>query len=208
MHPELGRLRELKAKDLELLGTDLRLKAVAEEIAGLDAALERARADVEAARRRVADGVKKRTDLETVIETQRTQQERRRSRIELVRTVPEVQALMAERHRAGWVLAREEGDWVKAAETNQQQESALQEAEERLGALEQDQSGERGRLAGGGGAVEGERGRARAETRPPGPPRGGGAVQAPLPHPLGPLVNFPPPRRRRPARRRRLRRLS
>src|ERR1043166_9171643 len=79
MHPDLERLLELQAKDLELLGTDLRLKAVGEEIAGLDAALESARAEVEAARGRVAEGVKKRTDLETVIETQRTQQERRRS---------------------------------------------------------------------------------------------------------------------------------
>src|ERR1044072_6591526 len=111
MHPELGRLRELKAKDLELLGTDLRLKAVAEEIAGLDAALERARADVEAARRRVADGVKKRTDLETVIETQRTQQERRRSRIEQVRTAREVQALMTEMDLARSGLARPGRDW-------------------------------------------------------------------------------------------------
>src|ERR1043166_2519858 len=96
MHPDLERLLELQAKDLELLGTDLRLKAVGEEIAGLDAALERARAEVEAARGRVAEGVKKRTDLETVIETQRTRQERRRSRIEQVRTAREVQALMTE----------------------------------------------------------------------------------------------------------------
>ena len=146
MHPDLERLLELQAKDLELLGTDLRLKAVGEEIAGLDAALERARAEVEAARGRVAEGVKKRTDLETVIETQRTQQERRRSRIEQVRTAREVQALMTEMDLARSVLARQESDWVKAAETNQEQEAALQEAERRLAALEQDQSGERARL--------------------------------------------------------------
>src|ERR1043166_3048624 len=149
MHPDLERLLELQAKDLELLGTDLRLKAVGEEIAGLDAALERARAEVEAARGRVAEGVKKRTDLETVIETQRTQQERRRSRIEQVRTAREVQALMTEMDLARSVLARQESDWVKAAETNQEQEAALQEAEQRLAALGQDQSGERARLGGG-----------------------------------------------------------
>src|ERR1051326_475667 len=54
MHPDLERLLELQAKDLELLGTDLRLKAVGEEIAGLAAALARARAAVEGARGRGA----------------------------------------------------------------------------------------------------------------------------------------------------------
>src|ERR1041384_6227507 len=232
MHPDLERLLELQAKDLELLGTDLRLKAVGEEIAGLDAALERARAEVEAARGRVAEGVKKRTDLETVIETQRTQQERRRSRIEQVRTAREVQALMTEMDLARSVLARQESDWVKAAETNQEQEAALQEAEQRLAALEQDQSGERARLeeaqrqleterevapparppspAGGrAGPPRGSAAAARARTggRPPGPPAERRGRRAHAAHPVRPAVELPHHHRRRPAPGRRLRRL-
>ena len=161
MHPDLERLLDLQAKDLALLGTDLRLKAVAEEIAALDAALERARTEVEAARSRVTDGVKRREELETVIETQRSQQEKRRSRIEQVRTAREVQALMTEMDLARSVLARQEGDWVKAAETAQQQEAALQEAESRLVAMEQDQSGERARLEATAREIEAERDMAR-----------------------------------------------
>ena len=162
MHPDLEKLLDLQAKDLALLGTDLRLKAVGEEIAALDAALERTRAEVEAARRRVTDGVKRREELETVIETQRSQQEKRRSRIEQVRTAREVQALMTEMDLARSALARQEGDWVKAAETTQQQEAALQEAESRLVAMEQDQSGERARLEATAREIEAERDMARA----------------------------------------------
>src|SRR5206468_2835158 len=165
MHPDLERLLDLQAKDLVLLGTDLRLKAVAEEIAALDAALERARTEVEAARSRVTDGVKRREELETVIETQRAQQEKRRSRIEQVRTAREVQALMTEMDLARSVLARQEGDWVKAAETSQQHETALQEAEGRLVALEQDQGGEPARLEGAGQGLGTEREAARAARR-------------------------------------------
>jgi predicted nucleic acid-binding Zn-ribbon protein len=165
MHPDLERLLDLQAKDLALLETDLRLKAVGDEIAALDAALERARAEVEAARRRVTDGVKRREELETVIETQRSQQEKRRSRIEQVRTAREVQALMTEMDLARSVLAKQEGDWVKAAETAQQQEAALQEAESRLVAMEQDQSGERARLEGTAREIEAERDVARAARR-------------------------------------------
>jgi hypothetical protein len=146
MHPDLERLLDLQAKDLELLRTDLQLSAVAGEIAGLDAALERARAEVQSARQRVAEGIQRREELEAVIEAQRAHQEKRRSRIEQVRTAREVQALMTEMDLARSGLARQESDWVKAADATQQQEASLREAEERLHALEQDQSGERGRL--------------------------------------------------------------
>jgi predicted nucleic acid-binding Zn-ribbon protein len=146
MHPDLERLLDLQAKDLALLGTDLQIKALDEEIAALDAALDHARSDVEATRRRLEEGVKRREELEKVIEAQRIQQEKRRTRIEQVKTAREVQALMTELDLARQVLARQESDWVKAAELNQQQESAVQEAEQRLSALEGDQSGERARL--------------------------------------------------------------
>jgi hypothetical protein len=157
MHPELEKLLELQAKDLVLLDSDLRLKALADEIAGLDATLQRARDDAEAARRRLEEGTKKREELEQVIEAQRAQQERRRSRIEQVRTAREVQALMLEMDQARSVVARSESEWVKAAELTQQQEAAVKEVEQRLAALEGDQTGERARLAEAQQGLEQER---------------------------------------------------
>ncbi|HEV8597770.1 MAG TPA: C4-type zinc ribbon domain-containing protein [Gemmatimonadales bacterium] len=147
MHPDLEKLLDLQTKDLALLDTDLRLKALAEETAALDAKLEQCREETVAAKRRLEEGVKKREELEKVIEAQRAQQERRRARIEQVRTAREVQALMTEMDLARSVVARSESEWVKASELTQQQETAVQEAEERLRALEEDQTGERGRLA-------------------------------------------------------------
>ena len=157
MHPDLERLLELQTKDLALLETDLRLKALADEMAGLDATLEQAREDAEAARNRLDDGVKKREELEKVIEGQRAQQEKRRTRIEQVRTAREVQALITEMDLARSVVARSESDWVKASDRTQQQEAALQEAEARRVALQEDQSGERARLAEVMAGVAGER---------------------------------------------------
>ncbi len=161
MHPDLEKLLDLQAKDLILLATEVRLKGIGEEIAGLDAALDRARADVDAARRRLAEGTTRREELEKVIESQRTTQEKRRTRIEQVKTAREVQALMTELDAARQTLARQESDWVKAAETTQQQDTAVAEAEQRLQSLETDQGGERGRLDESRAEVEAERDEAR-----------------------------------------------
>lgn len=162
MHPDLEKLLELQAKDLILLATEMRLKGVGDEIAGLDAALDRARADVAAARKRLADGTVRREELEKVIESQRAVQEKRRTRIEQVKTAREVQALMTELDAARQTLARQESDWVKAAEATQQQEAAVAEAEQRLQGLETDQGGERGRLDEAQQEIESERAEARA----------------------------------------------
>lgn len=146
MHPDLEKLLELQAKDLILLATDVRLKAIADEIAGLDAALDRARGDVDAARKRLAEGSTRREELEKVIDSQRAIQEKRRNRIEQVKTAREVQALMTELDAARQTLARQESDWVKASETSQQHEAGVAEAEQKLQSLETDQGGERARL--------------------------------------------------------------
>lgn len=163
MHPDLEKLLDLQEKDLALLAVDVRLQATDAELAALDAALERARADIETATRKHAEGVKRREELEGVIEMQRTQQEKRRARIEQVRTAREVQALMTEVDLARSILANKESDWVKAAEASQQQEAAVAEVSERLAALEGDQSGERARLADVRRALEEERAKASAE---------------------------------------------
>src|SRR5687767_3049776 len=160
MHPDLEKLLELQAKDLALLATDREIRALDDQIAALDAALDRARSDVDAARKKHAEGVKRREDLEGVIETQRSQQEKRRARIEQVRTAREVQALMTEVDLARSMLANKESDWVKAAEATTQQEAAVAEAEQRLAALEGDQTGERARLGEARRALEAVRGEA------------------------------------------------
>ena len=157
MHPDLEKLLELQTKDLALLAIEGRLKALDAELAALDGALARARADVEAARKRHEDAVKRREELEGVIELQRTQQEKRRAKIEHVRTAKEVQALMTEVDLARSILANKESDWVKAAEATQQQEATVQEATARLASLEGDQGGDRGRLGETRQAIEEER---------------------------------------------------
>ena len=157
MHPDLEKLLELQAKDLALLATDQKLKALDDQIAALNAAQDKARSDVEAARKQLAEAVKRREELEGVIELQRSQQEKRRARIEQVRTAREVQALMTEVDMARSILANKESDWVKAAETSQQRETAVSSAEERLAALTGDQDGERSRLADARQALEVER---------------------------------------------------
>lgn len=157
MHPDLEKLLDLQAKDLILLATDLRRKALADEIAALDAALDQARADLDAAKRRLADGTTKREELETVIEAERAVQEKRRTRIEQVKTAREVQALMTELDAARQTLARQESDWVKASDATQQQETAVAEAEQRLQALGGDQGGERARLDEARQEIEAER---------------------------------------------------
>lgn len=146
MHPDLEKLLDLQAKDLILLASIKRVESIGEEIAGLDAALEQARTQVETARRRQVEGTAKREELEKVIESQRALQEKRRARIEQVKTAREVQALMTELDAARQNLARQESDWVKTAEVSQQQDTAVKEAEDRLAALEGDQGGERSRL--------------------------------------------------------------
>ena len=60
MHPDLEKLLDLQAKDLILLATDVRLKSLADETAALDAALDKARADLDAARRRGGAGLRAR----------------------------------------------------------------------------------------------------------------------------------------------------
>ncbi len=157
MHPDLERLLDLQSKDLALLEVDARRTALADRTVELDEAMSRASAELEAARRRVQESTKKREELERIIEAQRAMQDRRRSRIEQVRTAREVQALMTEMDLARSVLARQENDWLKQAEQGQEQEAGVKAAEESLAALEAEQAGERERLAQERSELESER---------------------------------------------------
>jgi predicted nucleic acid-binding Zn-ribbon protein len=161
MNPDIERLLDLQNKDLLLLEADLRLRTLLDQIAGLDAALVQARADVETARGRVTETTRQREEMEHAIEVQRARQEQRRSRIEQVRTAREVQALMAEMDLARADAAKQESEWVKLAEQVQQQEGGIREAEERVRQLENDPGGERLRLEEAAALLQAERETAR-----------------------------------------------
>lgn len=162
MHPELEKLLDLQTRDLALLDADLRLSAILEEQAQLDAELAAARTEVAAARTRHADAVKRREELETRIESFRTIQERRRQRLEMARGAREAQAMITEVEMARTVLVREESEWVKAAEAASDLERSVAALEERVAALETAQTADRERLASEQAALEGQRAQALA----------------------------------------------
>lgn len=161
MHAELTKLLDLQVKDLALLETDLRLKAIAEELAGLDAQIESARRELAVAAKRLEDGVKRREDLEIRIESYRTIQDRRRQRLEGVKGAREAQAVMTEVEMARTVLVREESEWVKVAEGVHDCERGVKAVEDRIGQLEAEQAPQREQLVAEMASLEG----ARAEAK-------------------------------------------
>lgn len=147
MHDELEKLLDLQAKDLTLMEADLRLTAILDEVGRLDAELEAVRNEAQAARTRVADGVKRREEVEVRIESYRTIQDHRRQRLEGARNAREAQALLTEVEMARTVLVREEAEWVKLADHVQEMERAATAAEERVTTLEAEQTAQREHLA-------------------------------------------------------------
>ncbi len=157
MHAELSKLLDLQIKDLTLLDADIRLKAIVDEVARLDAELDSGRRDVTVGRKRLEDGVKKREDLETRIEGFRSIQDKRRQRLESAKGAREAQAVMTEVEMARSVLQKEEGDWVRTAEGVHDLERSLKTIEDRVAAMEVAQLAERERLATEQVAIEAER---------------------------------------------------
>lgn len=162
MQAALQKLLDLQAKDLTLLETDLRLKAILEAVGRLDAEVESARREVQVAATRLADGVRRREEIEVRIDSFRAIQDRRRQRLEAARGAREAQAMLTEVEMARTVLVREESEWVKAADSTSELERARQAAEERLEALMATQATERERLAAEQAALEAERAAAHA----------------------------------------------
>jgi predicted nucleic acid-binding Zn-ribbon protein len=162
MHAELSKLLDLQTKDLTLLDADVRLKAILDEVARLDAEVETGRRDIAVARKRLEDGVKKREDLETRIEGFRSIQDKRRQRLETAKGAREAQAVMTEVETARSVLAKEEGDWVRTAEGVHDLERTMKAVEDRVAAMETAQVAERERLSTEQAAIETERDAAKA----------------------------------------------
>jgi predicted nucleic acid-binding Zn-ribbon protein len=116
MHPELTKLLDLQAHDLELLAVDARLSELGTRIGTLDEELGKARETVNAAQRSIEAERKKRDELEARIEGHRKHQEKRKEKLEFMKTPKEISALMAEIDLARSVLSNEESEWVRSAD--------------------------------------------------------------------------------------------
>jgi len=162
MLDELEKLLDLQNKDLALLEADTRLAEIADEVSHLDRAIEVAEREAEATDTRLAEGVKRREEIEVRIESYRTIQDRRRQRLEEAKGAREAQALLTEVEMARTVLVREEAEWVRAAERVTELENAVKEANDKITALKEEQAPSRGELASEESKLTGERSEALA----------------------------------------------
>ena len=140
MHADLIQLLELQAKDGAVAEADRLLAEVEAEWAALDQALARVREGLDLARRAAADGARRRDELESKIESYRVLQERRRLRLEHVRNPKEASTLMADLDLARSVMAKEESDWVRSAESVTDLERRVAEEERGVGTFEEGQA--------------------------------------------------------------------
>ncbi len=147
MHLDLSKLLDLQAKDTAIAAVDERIAALDADVAQLDQELDRARGARDAAQRAAADGAKRRDDLETKIESYRQLQERRRQRLEFVRNPKDASTLMAEMDLARSVIGKEEGDWVRSADTVDALRGRVGEEEQKLEGVEAGQGPRRAELA-------------------------------------------------------------
>jgi uncharacterized protein len=157
MHADLVKLLDLQAKDAVLSTIDERLAALGQQAGQLDQALQRARVNLEAARRALADGERRRDELEAKIESYRTLQDRRRQRLEQERNPKVASTLMTELDLARSVMAQEENEWVRSADAVVQLEQKVHAEELSLKAVEEAQAAQRAVLAERRGVLDLER---------------------------------------------------
>ncbi len=146
MHADLVKLLDLQAKDAAVVEIEQRIEGLQSEIATLDQTLQRARDVLEAARRAAIDGARRRDEQESKIESYRLLQERRQLRLEHVRNPKEASTLMAELDLARSVMAKEENDWIRSAETVTQLELKAGEEQRKFAELEAGQAAGRAGL--------------------------------------------------------------
>lgn len=157
MHADLIKLLDLQTKDAALTESERRLAALDKETENLDQILQRARDALEAARRAAVEGARRRDELETRIESYRTLQDRRQLRLEQVRNPKEASTLMAELDLARSVMAKEENEWIRSAETVTQLELKVRNEERNVEAIEAAQATERAEVAQRRARLEAER---------------------------------------------------
>ncbi len=139
MHPDLVKLLELQAKDLNLLDADRALDAILAEYEALDQHLKGAQQAVDQAERSVSEAGKRRSEVEGKMDNYRKLEERGKARLEQVRNPKEIQAVMTEMDLARSVLAKEEADWMKLADVISGLESGGKEAAAKLADLKKSQ---------------------------------------------------------------------
>ena len=157
MRPDLVKLLDLQAKDAVLSDAEQRLIALDRNAAALDQALQRARESLEAAKQALAEGRRRRDEMEAKIESYRLLQDRRKQRLDQVKTTKEASAVMAELELARSVMAKEESDWVRTADGVVQLEIRVQAEESNLKTIESSQAEERALLGQRRAALEVER---------------------------------------------------
>jgi predicted nucleic acid-binding Zn-ribbon protein len=163
MRPDLVKLLDLQAKDALLSDAEQRLTALDRNAAALDQALQRARESLEAAKQALAEGRRRRDEMEAKIESYRLLQDRRKQRLDQVKTTKEASAVMAELELARSVMAKEESDWVRTADGVVQLEIRVQAEESNLKTIESSQAEERALLGQRRAALEVERAAARRD---------------------------------------------
>jgi predicted nucleic acid-binding Zn-ribbon protein len=136
----------LQDKDAALAEIEGRLEAARREWTALDEAVQQARTRFQEAERASTDAVRRTRELETQVETHRVAQERRRQRLEQVRTEKEATAAMTELELAGAVQAKDEAEWMRSAELVERRQLAMRELEQALAAAEAAQAPERERI--------------------------------------------------------------
>jgi predicted nucleic acid-binding Zn-ribbon protein len=163
MHPDLHKLLDLQAKDAALADVDARLAALDAELEVLDGDRRRAQDAADQARRAAEEGARRRDELESKIESYRSLQERRRQRLEFVRNPKEASTLMAEMDLARSVIAKEESDWVRSADTVTALEAKAGDELKQLEQVDAEQRPKREELAARRGEIEADRERLQAE---------------------------------------------
>ena len=157
MHPDLTKLLDLQAKDIVLLDVDRRLQALDSELAGLDQQLGKARDAITAAQRAIELESRKRDELEGKIDAHRKHQDKRKEKLEFMKTQKEVAGLLAEIDLAKGSLSNEENDWLRLSEQVTQLEMRKTDAEQQARTLEQEQAAERAAIGERRGAIARER---------------------------------------------------
>jgi predicted nucleic acid-binding Zn-ribbon protein len=147
MHADLVKLLDLQSKDAAVAEAEKRLRDLEGESALLDQAIQKARDALDAARRAAAEGARRRDEIEARVDSYRTLQDRRVQRLETVRNPKDASTLMAELDLARSVMAKEEADWVRAAEAVTALERKVGEEENKVAAADLEQAPERARLA-------------------------------------------------------------
>jgi uncharacterized protein len=165
MRQDIERLLDLQQRDLALLDIDRRLQALLDEVTALDDGLARARAGLETARRALETGNRRKEEMEAKIEGLRVLHERRRQRLDQVKTPKELQALGTELELARAILAKEEAEWFRVAEQAGNLEEQVTAAEAALVEQEAAQETQREELSDRIRELEAERQAARAERR-------------------------------------------